>query len=66
MQRMILQSSLETNAYGKGDPLRGIGAGLSGAEGGLRLRCELRPEFAPYVDVAWQHRPHARACARAG
>ena len=32
----------------------GIGSGLSSAEVGLRLRYEIRREFAPYVGVSWR------------
>jgi copper resistance protein B len=51
--RLILQPRLEFDIYGKSDPERGIGAGLSSGEAGLRLRYELRREFAPYVGVTW-------------
>ncbi|WP_250339382.1 copper resistance protein B [Luteibacter flocculans] len=54
-QRLILQPELEINAYGKADPLRDIGAGLSSVDGGLRLRYEIRRSFAPYVGVTWEH-----------
>ncbi|HET6913364.1 MAG TPA: copper resistance protein B [Rhodanobacteraceae bacterium] len=53
-QRLILQPKLEMNFYGKDDPQRGIGSGLSDAELGLRLRYEMTRQFAPYVGVAWQ------------
>ena len=52
-QRLILQPRLEFNAYGKADPAADIGSGLSDAEFGLRLRYEIRREFAPYVGVEW-------------
>lgn len=52
-QRLILQPRLEFNAYGKDDPAARIGSGLSDAEFGLRLRYEIRREFAPYVGVEW-------------
>ena len=55
-QRLILQPSLEANFYGRNDPQRGIGSGLSDIEAGLRLRYEIRREFAPYVGVVWQQR----------
>ncbi len=51
--QLILQPTAEINAYGKDDPQRGIGSGLSSTEFGLRLRYELRPEFAPYIGVTW-------------
>ena len=50
-QRLILQPRLEVNLYGKDDPQRGIGSGLSDVEVGLRLRYEIRREFAPYIGV---------------
>lgn len=53
-QRLILQPKLEFDLYGKDDPQRGIGSGLSDAELGLRLRYEITRRFAPYVGVAWQ------------
>lgn len=51
--RLILQPLVEMDAYGKADPERGIGAGLSSLDAGLRLRYELRREIAPYVGVQW-------------
>lgn len=55
-QRLILQPRLEANVYGKNDPQRGIGSGLSDVEAGLRLRYEIRREFAPYIGVVWRQR----------
>jgi copper resistance protein B len=51
--RLILQPLVELQVYGKADPERGIGAGLSSADAGLRLRYVLRRELAPYVGVTW-------------
>jgi copper resistance protein B len=51
--RLILQPLFETEVYGKDDPLRRIGAGLSSIDSGLRLRYEFRREFAPYVGIVW-------------
>ncbi|WP_423203925.1 copper resistance protein B [Pseudomonas kribbensis] len=51
--RLILQPTAELNVYGKNDPQRGIGSGLSNIEAGLRLRYEIRREFAPYIGVTW-------------
>lgn len=48
-QRLILAPEIELNFYGKDDPELGIGSGLSEAEAGLRLRYEIRREFAPYI-----------------
>jgi copper resistance protein B len=52
-RRLILQTALETNAYGKDDTEAGIGSGLADGEIGLRLRYEIRREIAPYVGVQW-------------
>lgn len=51
--RLILQPTAEVNFYGKNDPERGIGSGLANTEVGLRLRYEIRREFAPYIGVTW-------------
>lgn len=51
--RLILQPTAELNFYGRSDPQRGVGSGLSDSELGLRLRYEVRREFAPYVGVTW-------------
>ncbi len=53
-QRLILQPELESNLYGRADPARRLGSGLSDASLGLRLRYEIRREFAPYIGVVWQ------------
>lgn len=55
-QRLVLQPRLELNAYGKDDPAAGVGSGLSDAEFGLRMRYEIRREFAPYVGIEWSRR----------
>ncbi|HEY8535002.1 MAG TPA: copper resistance protein B [Vicinamibacterales bacterium] len=52
--RLILQPRLEFDLYGRDDPERGIGAGLSSGEAGLRLRYEIRRELAPYVGIVWK------------
>jgi copper resistance protein B len=52
-QRFILQPEAEANLYGKADPARQLGSGLSDLQVGLRLRYEVRREFAPYVGVVW-------------
>ena len=57
--RLILQPLVEFNFYGQNDERRGIGSGLSTAEVGLRLRYEIRREFAPYIGVV-----HERAFGR--
>lgn len=52
--KLILQPLVELNFFGKNDPDRGIGSGLSEAEAGLRLRYEIRREIAPYIGVGWE------------
>lgn len=52
-QRLVLQPDVKLNLYGKDDPERGVGAGLSATEIGLRLRYEITRKFAPYVGVVW-------------
>ncbi|WP_425491583.1 copper resistance protein B [Cognatiluteimonas sedimenti] len=49
--RLILQERVEANLYGKDDPRRGIGSGLSTFEAGLRLRYEFTRRFAPYIGI---------------
>jgi copper resistance protein B len=54
--RLILQPQIETELYAENDPARGIGSGLSTVEFGLRLRYEVRREFAPYLGVVWSRK----------
>ena len=54
--RLILQPLVEIEFFGKSDPERGIGAGLNTIETGLRLRYEVRREFAPYIGIDWERR----------
>lgn len=49
--RLILQSLVEADAWGKDDALRGVGSGLSKVEAGFRLRYEFTRQFAPYIGV---------------
>lgn len=53
-QRLILQPRLELDLALQNDRAIGIGAGLSSAEAGLRLRYEFVPEFAPYVGLEYE------------
>ena len=55
-QRLILQPRAELNFAAQDVPENRIGSGLSNAELGLRLRYEIRREFAPYVGVSWDRR----------
>lgn len=50
-QRLIFQPDLEINLYGRDDPQRRIGSGLSDVDLGLRLRYEIHRQFAPYVGI---------------
>lgn len=52
-QRLVLTPEIELNAYGHNDRETGVGSGLADAEIGLRLRYEIRREFAPYIGVNW-------------
>jgi len=52
--RLILQSVVEAEAWGRDDIRRGLGSGLGTVEAGLRLRYEFTRRFAPYVGVAWE------------
>lgn len=53
--RLILQPSIEANLYGRADPQRGLGSGLSTLESGLRLRYEFTRRFAPYFGLVREH-----------
>jgi copper resistance protein B len=52
-QRLVLQPYGEANIYSKSDAEREVGSGLSDLELSLRLRYEVRREFAPYLGVGW-------------
>lgn len=60
-QRLILQPRAELNFAAQDVPENGIGSGLSNAELGLRLRYEIKREFAPYVGVSWERKFGATA-----
>ena len=60
-QRLVLQAESEANLYGRSDAERDVGSGLSDLTAGLRLRYEIRREFAPYVGVEWSRRFGAAA-----
>ena len=55
-QQLILTPEIEMNIYGQNDADLGVGSGLSNIQAGLRLRYEIRREFAPYVGVNWSQR----------
>ena len=52
-QKWILQPALELDLSASDIPELEIGSGLTSVTAGLRLRYEVRKEFAPYVGVEW-------------
>ncbi len=54
--RLILQPRAELNFAAQDTRETRTGSGLSNAELGLRLRYEVRREFAPYIGVSWDRR----------
>lgn len=52
-QRLVLQPRAELNLSAQDVPSLGVGSGVSDAELALRLRYEIKREFAPYVGVVW-------------
>jgi copper resistance protein B len=52
-QRLVLQPRVELNLAAQTIRSAGIGAGVSDAELGLRLRYEIERQFAPYVGVTY-------------
>ena len=52
-QRLILSSEIELDFWSENDQEIGVGSGISTAEIGLRLRYEIRREFAPYIGISW-------------
>lgn len=55
-QRLVLTPEIEASLYGKRDPERGIGSGLSTGSLSLRLRYEVTREFAPYVGISFERK----------
>jgi len=52
-QKLILTPSVALNAYTKDNDEMGIGSGLSNLTLGVRVRYEIKREFAPYIGVEW-------------
>lgn len=52
-QRLIAQPRVETNIAVQSVRALGIGRGFNDGECGLRVRYEIKREFAPYVGVVW-------------
>ncbi|WP_111748482.1 copper resistance protein B [Salinisphaera orenii] len=55
-QRVLLQPRLEFSVAASNASDYGLGSGLRSTEMGLRLRYEIRREFAPYVGVRWERK----------
>ena len=55
-QRLILQPRFESNIAASSVPRFGVGSGINDIQLGLRLRYEIRREFAPYIGVSWQRK----------
>ncbi|WP_309646537.1 copper resistance protein B [Phenylobacterium sp.] len=53
-QRLVLQSRAELDFAAQDIDRSEIGSGFSNAEFGLRLRYEMRREFAPYVGLSYE------------
>lgn len=53
-QRLILQPRFELNAAASDVPEYGLASGINNTEAGLRLRYEIKREFAPYIGVRWE------------
>ncbi|MDO9371859.1 MAG: copper resistance protein B [Gammaproteobacteria bacterium] len=55
-QRLVLQPSLEINAAAQKVEEFDVGSGINDVELGLRLRYEIKREFAPYIGVSWTNK----------
>ena len=55
-QRWVLSPEFEFNIYSKDEETRGIGTGLADSQLGLRLRYEIKREFAPYIGINWNNK----------
>lgn len=53
-QRLILQPRAELELSVQDIPELELGSGLTGLDAGLRLRYEIKREFAPYIGIEWQ------------
>jgi len=56
LQRLVLQPRAELNFAAQHSAETRTGPGLSSAEVGVRVRYEIRREFAPYAGVSWGKR----------
>lgn len=55
-QRLLLQPRAELQLSAQDAPHDRLGSGLTNVELGLRLRYEIKREFAPYIGIAWERR----------
>ena len=55
-QKLILSPELAINLYGQNDRETNRGSGLSDFTAGLRLRYEIKREFAPYIGINWERK----------
>lgn len=55
-QRLILQPRFETNIAAQTVRRFGVGKGFNDVELGLRLRYEIKREFAPYLGINWERK----------
>lgn len=53
-QKIVLQPLVELELAAQRVPNFGIGSGFNSVELGLRLRYEIKREFAPYIGVSWK------------
>lgn len=53
-QQLILQPRFEVELAAQDIPERGIGAGITKIEPGVRLRYEIAQEFAPYIGIEYE------------
>ena len=52
-QRLVLQPRLQGEFSFQGDDRFSTGSGITETDTGLRLRYEIRREFAPYIGISW-------------
>lgn len=52
-QKLVLQPRFEGQFSIQGDPRFNTGSGVTETDIGIRLRYEIRREFAPYIGVSW-------------
>lgn len=55
-QRLVMEPEVELNAALQSAPRWGVGSGLNDVELALRVRYEIRREFAPYLGYSWTRR----------